>query len=101
MNIVVRSGICLESINIVENAIARLTISLSRASAGSNVAGASRCVSMPSKTKKNLRELLPLPCVPRRILSSSTTNCDRLSHRPMFSVHPTAEATAAIVASRR
>lgn len=68
MNIVVRFG----------------TISANLARAGSSVGGASRCLSIPSNTKTNLRcSSSGFDSVhPSINLLTSTSNCARFSHRP-------------------
>lgn len=74
-------------------------ISASLARAGSRVGGASRCRSIPSNTRTNLRCLNPVQR--STSLLSSTTSCARFSHRPTLSGQSMAVATAPIVCSNR
>lgn len=73
----------------------KLTTSPNLASAGTNVGGASLCLSTPSKTSTNR----PLP--PSSIFPSNTASCARFSHRPAPSSQSTAAATAHTVRSSR
>lgn len=87
MNIVVRLGI----------------ISASLARAGMSVGGASRCLSIPSNTRTNLRcPSLSFDSVhPSINLLNSTSNCARFSQRPTVWEGSIAFDTALTVCSKR
>lgn len=80
-----------------------LTNSLSLARAGNRVGGESLCLSMPSNTRTNLCFTLLVALGTRlfRSFPSSTTNCARLSQRPIVPAHSTAFATAPTVCSSK
>jgi hypothetical protein len=80
-----------------------LTSSPSLARAGSKVGGGSLWLSMPSNTKTNLRftSMLEIGTRPFKIIPSSTTNCARLSQRPIAPPQSTAFATAPTVCSSK